>query len=89
MIQKTTALILLTALFSAAAAASDADFNKALNAAGCLPARVETQRNEKDLKVYEVTCLGKPRRTLGVVCHQHTCSTTSSGPESGSDNEKQ
>ena len=69
------------ALSSAGALASDAEFNKALKEAKCVPAQVSTLREGKELKVYEVTCLGNPPRTVGMSCTRSTCSLSTEGEE--------
>ena len=61
------------------ARASDAEFSRALTAAGCLPNRVAVVRKEQALQIYEVSCLGEPPRSVGVTCLKQTCSVSSGG----------
>lgn len=58
------------------AAASDAEFARALNEARCMPARISVLRDAKDVKSYEVTCLGSPPTNIGVFCTKRACSAS-------------
>lgn len=58
------------------AAASDAEFAKALNEARCMPARISVLRDDKDVKSYEVTCLGNPPTNIAVFCTKRACSVS-------------
>ena len=83
MIRKSGVLVIigLLGLLPADAGASDAEFNKALNEAKCVPAQVVMLKDEKQFKVYEITCLGNPPRKIGVSCSKSTCSASPAGDE--------
>ena len=73
-------------LIIAPVAASDAEFQRSLNDAKCVPAQVSTLRDEKEIKEYLVTCLGNPPRKVGVFCARSKCAASSADNETGSKN---
>ncbi len=68
------------------AGASDADFSRALNTAGCIPTKVDPMRKEQGVQIYDVSCAGNPPRSVGVFCTKHTCSVSSGGEGENSSN---
>lgn len=57
----------------APADASDAEFSRALNAAGCIPTQVAVTRKAAEMQIYQVSCSGNPPRSVGVYCVKNTC----------------
>jgi len=58
--KQTVIVVICGMLLGHPAAASDAEFARALNETRCMPARIVVLRDDKDDKSYEVTCLGSP-----------------------------
>jgi hypothetical protein len=83
-----TFIVIFSLPLIGAAGASDAEFSRALNAAGCLPERVTVTQNELGTQIYEVICLGNPPRFLSVFCTKSTCSVASGRDGGNSENSK-
>lgn len=56
--------------------ATDAQFTRALNQAGCIPAHVAVIREEKGITAYKVSCVGNPPRNVDVYCAKDACSVS-------------
>ena len=73
-------ILLLLIGLPGAVHAADAEFSRALNVAGCVPARVDLSRHERGTRIYEVTCLGNPPRSVAVLC-TNVCTVSRGGSD--------
>ena len=76
-IGKSLPMLLVAGLVPLApAGGSDAEFSRALNAAGCIPTQVAVTRKAAEMQIYQVSCAGNPPRSVGVYCVKNTCSVS-------------